>query len=91
MLEAFPLMSVYLSKLSGRTAADSKSHNTRQTSPVLVAHKTSDFTYHEPGPHLDPPRTRQLEGVGVVISQKHPPPATYLAAAMAEHLLNRYM
>lgn len=90
MLEPFPVTSVFLSKQAGRTAADKKLHYTRQTSSVLVAHKTSDYTCNGPGPQLEPPRQRPLELVGVVVSQKHPPPATFLPPAMAEHLLTRY-
>ena len=89
VLEAFPITSVYVNKLAGRTAADSKLHYTRQSSSVLVAHKTSEFTCHAAGPQFDPPRTSQLEAAGIVVSQKHPPSSTFLAPAMADHLLNR--
>lgn len=89
VLEEFPITSVYINKLAGRTADDSKHHYTRQSSSVLVAHKTVDFTYHPPGPQFDPPRTSQLEAIGIVVSQKHPPSVTFLAPAMAEHLLHR--
>lgn len=89
VLEAYPITSVYLSKLAGRNAESSKLHYTRQSSSVLVAHKTSEFTCHAAGPQHDPPRTSQLEAVGIVVSAKHPPSATFLAPAMADHLLNR--
>lgn len=89
MLEAFPITSVYINKLAGRTAADSKMHYTRQSSSVLVAHKTIEFTCHPAGPQIDPPRTSQLENAGIVVSQKHPPSTTFLAPAMADHLLQR--
>ena len=89
MPEEFPIKSVYINRLAGRTAFDSRLHYTRQSSSVLLAHKTTDFTCHPPGPQFDPPRTSQLEAVGIVVSQKHPPSATFLAPAMAEHLLHR--
>lgn len=89
VLEAFPISSVYVKKLAGRTAADTKQHHTRQSSSVLVAHKTTEFTCLEAGPQFDPPRTSQFEAVGIVVSQHHPPSATFLAPAMADYLLNR--
>eukprot|EP00752_Nemacystus_decipiens_P003967 g3633.t1 len=88
-LEAYPITSVYLSKLAGRTPADSKLHYTRQSSSVLLAHKTSKFTCHSSRPRYDPPRTSQLEAVGIVVSSKHPA-ATFLAHSMADHVLNRF-
>ncbi|CAB1120660.1 unnamed protein product [Ectocarpus sp. CCAP 1310/34] len=89
-LEAFPVTSVYLNKLAGRTPTDSKQRKyTRQTASVLVAHKTGEHTSHASGPQFDPPRISQLEAVGIIISQKHPS-ATFLAPSMADHLLNRF-
>ncbi len=89
LLEAYPHQSLYINKLAGRAAVDSKLHLTRQASFVLVAHKTSEFTCLEAAPQLEPPRTRQLEAIGVVVSQKHPPSTTFLAPAMADYLMNR--
>ena len=89
VLEEFPITSVYINNLAGRIAVDSRLHYTRQSSSVLLAHKTTDFTCHPAGPQFDPPRTSQLEAVGIVVSQKHPPSVFFLAPAMAEHLLHR--
>lgn len=91
VLEAFPATSVFLSKVAGRIPANSKLHYKRQTSSVLIAHKTADFPCHVASgrSQFEAPRQGQLEVGGVVVSSKHPASTTFLAPSMAEHLLTR--
>ncbi|CAN0414983.1 unnamed protein product [Pylaiella littoralis] len=42
VLETFPTTSVFITKLAGRTAAKNKLHHSRQTSSILIAHKSPD-------------------------------------------------
>lgn len=88
-LEANPVVSLYLTKIAGRTPAKSRLHYSRQMSHVLLAHKTENFPCHAVNPRLDAPRVSSLEAAGLVVSSKHPSSTTFLAPSMADHLLNR--
>lgn len=81
ILESSPPSSVYLSGRSGRVAAPTKLRFASQTSTVLVAHKTANFTCNGGGvvrnngvgrantrsTTLEAPRQHALENVGVVL------------------------
>lgn len=93
VLESAPATSVFVAKTPGRISEKAKQHYNRHTSAVLVAHKTVDFTYNpvSKSDHFEEPRTQQWEAMGLVVSARHPPASTFLAPAMADHLLKRFV
>lgn len=92
MLEAHPIISVYLRGQAGRTPEGSKNHYKAQTSLTLIAHKSRDFEIRDAASSSTkyaPPRRQELENIGVILSAKFPECKTFLAPAMANHLIER--
>ena len=91
VLEDSPLTSVYLGGRLGRRVCETKNNYPTQVSSILVAHKTADFVCRSGDmiARLESPRQPDLEAIGVVISAWHPDMGTFLAPAVADHLIKR--
>ncbi len=73
-----------------------------QGSVTLLAHKTDSFICNGGGPKtagaesrrtrwptVEAPRTAELDHIGAVVSNAHPPAGTFLASSTAEVLIER--
>ncbi|CAM9927717.1 unnamed protein product [Discosporangium mesarthrocarpum] len=99
LLEGAPISSIYLGGRLGRPAVETKNHYVQQSSLTLIPHTTADFISHGGGvhtgrraikpPRLEPPCPPELEAVGVIVSAKHPDSGTFLAPAVADHVIKR--
>lgn len=97
LLERYPITTVYLARQSGRIAGENKNHYASQTSMTLIAHKSQNFVCHGGGTggrrravaSSSSSTHELLEELGVVVSPKHPESKTFLAPAMANHLIKR--
>eukprot|EP00752_Nemacystus_decipiens_P011591 g10293.t1 len=104
VLEESPVVSLFLHGKSGRLARKDKFVFPTQGSVTLVAHKGENFICNGGGPRsggdissrasrggmLAPPRTMELDRIGVVVSLAHPPAGTFLAESTADFLLKRF-
>ena len=95
------MSSVYLHAKSGRISKKNRFHYPSATSVTLLAHKQDVFICNGGGARsredsnarisriARPPRTVEMDRVGVVVSLRHPPSGTNLAYSVAEMLIKR--
>ena len=103
ILEDSPVVCHYLLGRPGRVPEASINHYRKQGSPVLLAHKSANIICNGGGSklsrglrtraakaaRLDAPRQPYLEEVGVVLADNHPEGDTFLAANVADLLIQR--
>lgn len=104
VLEDSPVVSLYLGGKSGRVSDEKKLTYPSQGSVTVLAHKTRDFVCNGGSTRLTktrasrglpattpppPPRTPELDLIGAVVSECHPPSGTFLASSVADLLIKR--
>ena len=100
-LEANPIISLYKGGKPGRLSPKQANDHRHHGSLVFIAHKIARYVCHSGGSHAGrstrsasvrtSEKSDDLTNVGIILSKQHPPASTFLAPAVAEYCLARWV